>query len=170
MGDIARRPVAAAAILAAIIITLTSCTDSSRTSRSTVSQSRSDTTTSQPAASQSRSDTDTSLPTSQSTAPPPLTAGQSTDLSRDLAAGTQEGIRAAVVVPPGQQLDLRAVKQLQAAGPITFDEATFHRLDAAEATVTGRFTHPPAGQPEAWLFTLTYIDETWKIVDMEPAR
>jgi hypothetical protein len=105
-----------------------------------------------------------------STALPSFTSQQSELLSSELAAGTEAGLRAAVAVPSGQELDPQVTEQLRAAGPIVFDEETFSRLDGLSATVTGRFTHSPAGKPAVWLFTLTYTGGTWKIVSTEPVR
>lgn len=100
---------------------------------------------------------------------PPLTAAQGEALSAALAAGTTEAMRAAVVVPTDQPLDASVAGQLGAAGPVALDLGTFRRLDAANATVNGRLTHPPAGLPAEWTFVLTWQDGTWKIVDTQPA-
>lgn len=100
--------------------------------------------------------------------PPPLTAARSEALSAALASGVTETIRAAVVVPTGQPLDVSVAGQLRAAGTVTLDPGTFRRLDAANATVNSRLAHPLGGQPADWMFTLTWHDGTWKISDTQP--
>jgi len=102
--------------------------------------------------------------------PAPLNSSQASVLAKNLAAGTDTGLRAAIVLPSGQPLDTAAAAQLQAAGPITFAPGTFHRLGARDATVAGTMAHPPAGQPARWTFTLAYVGGQWKVLDAEPAR
>ena len=99
-----------------------------------------------------------------------MTAAQGSELSRDLEAGTDTGLRAAVVVPAEQKLDPAAAHAMAAMGPITFDTSSFRRADAMHATVTGEVTHPPAGGPVAWTFFLAYAGRQWKISDATAAR
>src|SRR5262245_35300609 len=66
-----------------------------------------------------------------STAPvaPPLTTARASELAASLGKGTDDGLRAAIVLPSGQPLDPAAAQQFAALGPITFDLSTFQRLD-----------------------------------------
>jgi hypothetical protein len=73
-----------------------------------------------------------------------------------------------VAIPPGQGLDPAAAAQLAALGTVTFDDATFHAIDALDATIAGRIQHPAASEPATWTFVLSYVDGTWKIADAEP--
>jgi hypothetical protein len=99
---------------------------------------------------------------------PPLTTARASELAANLGKGTDDGLRAAIVLPSGQPLDPAVAQQFAALGPITFDLSTFQRLDATSATVVGQVAHPPAGVPGTWTFTLVYVDSTWKLLDARP--
>lgn len=101
---------------------------------------------------------------------PPLSSAAAASLSAELSSGTESGLRQAMVVPQGQSLDPAAVEQLRAISPISLDVATFHALDASDATVNGTVGHPRAGQPAAWTFAITLVGGRWKLVDAEPRR
>jgi hypothetical protein len=107
---------------------------------------------------------------SASSTPAPLTPQQGSTLSTALSSGTDDGLRTAVLVPPGQQIDPQVAAQLKAAAPVTFDTSTFSGLDRTHATVRGHFAHPPPGQPSTWTFTLVWSSGAWKIVGTEQAR
>jgi hypothetical protein len=109
-------------------------------------------------------------PATSSARVPSLSAAAAASLSADLASGTDSGLRQAIVVPQGQVLDPAAVQQLRAISPVSLDVSTFQALDATDATVRGTVSHPPAGQPAAWTFTLALVDGNWKFVDAEPER
>ncbi|MCW2904518.1 MAG: hypothetical protein JWO67_6783 [Streptosporangiaceae bacterium] len=101
---------------------------------------------------------------------PPLTSQRADKLSSDLAAGSEAPLRDALAVPSGQSLDPAAASQIAALAPIRFDAATFHKIDAQNATVIGTVTHPPAGQPATWTFTLTFAGGAWRVVDGGPTK
>ncbi|MBL7495922.1 hypothetical protein I6A84_44020 [Frankia sp. CNm7] len=109
-------------------------------------------------------------PSASPSTAPPLTQQQGSALSTRLASGSEDDLRSAMGIPPGQVLDPAALAGLREAGPVSFDMATFQPLDATHATVVGRFAHPPAGQPAAWTFLLAWSDGSWTIVATEPVR
>ncbi|WP_433380004.1 hypothetical protein ACQPZX_14500 [Actinoplanes sp. CA-142083] len=95
----------------------------------------------------------------------PLSSPSAVALAGQLKAGTEAGVRAAIAMPSGQQLDPNAAQQLAALGTISFDLSTFTYIDGQTATVRGHVENP-AGE---WLFTLTYVSSQWKLVDGRPA-
>jgi hypothetical protein len=101
---------------------------------------------------------------------PTLTSQRATSFATALSSGIEQDVRGVVLVPAGQPFDPNAVAQLKAAGPVTFDLSTFGPVDATHATVSGRFAHPPAGQPATWTFDLTWLNGQWMITDTEPAQ
>lgn len=110
----------------------------------------------------------TSSTTPPSTVAPQFTAARAAALSADLAAGTDESFRRAVVVPADQVLDPTAPAQMRALGPITFAVASFHVLDRTHATVRGTVSLPPAGRPQRWTFSLIRKHDLWMLFDAVP--
>ncbi|GAA4256907.1 hypothetical protein [Dactylosporangium darangshiense] len=100
---------------------------------------------------------------------PALTGERASAMAAGLSSGREPDVRGVVLLSSGQALDPAAAQQLQAAGPITFDLASFRAVDATHATVTGRFANPPDGTPAVWTFDLAWVGGAWMITDTEPA-
>ncbi|MCU1655994.1 MAG: hypothetical protein JWO57_650 [Pseudonocardiales bacterium] len=98
----------------------------------------------------------------------PLTAQRASELSADLATGSDAGLRAALVIPPDQKLDPAAARDLHTISPITLDVASFHATSDTIATVSGTVAHPVSGAGPRWLFTLALVSGQWKILDAAP--
>jgi hypothetical protein len=101
---------------------------------------------------------------------PTLTPARAQGLTKDLAAGTQSGLRDALQIPAGQTVAPSAAQQVAALSPVNFDVDSFRAVDTAHAVVHGHVGNPQAGQPTAWLFNLVYTGGQWKIADARPDR
>jgi hypothetical protein len=86
-----------------------------------------------------------------------FTADRATELRRDLESGDAAHVQDAVAVPANKTLPVRALAELKALGPITFDRGTFTDGRDGTATVTAK-----AGG-KTWTVFLVQQDGRWLI-------
>jgi hypothetical protein len=101
---------------------------------------------------------------------PVLTSQRVAAFTTALSSGVDQDVCGVVLVPVGRSLDPGAAAQLKAAGPVMFDVGSFRPVDASHAIVSGRFSHPPAGQSATWVFDLAWVNDRWMITDTEATR
>jgi len=87
----------------------------------------------------------------------PFTAERATQLGGDLQSGDAAAVQDAVAVPANKTLPPRAITELKALGPVTFDLGTFTDRRDGTATVTAK-----AGG-KTWTVFLVQKDAGWLI-------
>jgi hypothetical protein len=87
----------------------------------------------------------------------PFTVERVTELRGDLESGDAAHVQDAVAVPVGKTLPSRALTELKALGPVTFDRGTFADRRDGTATVTAK-----AGG-KTWTVFLVQQDGRWLI-------